>query len=109
MTINDFGCLKDFLMDDILAFHEKLKYLTIAIFKFAAFYTGIQFFLSMINVQILSELFNAEQHICIYLITIFIISAFIMSGDYGTTLRIRATLVFPIFYRFSKIHHFNWI
>lgn len=109
IAINDFGCLKDLLMDDILALHEKIKYLTIAIFKFAVFYTSIQYFISLINVQILSDLFTAEQHISIYLASIFLITVFIMQGDYGTTLRIRLMRVYPIFYRFNKIHHFNWL
>jgi hypothetical protein len=108
ISIDSFACLKDIIFGDILAFHEKLKYLTIGIFKYAVYYNFLKIFFALHNYTITTPLFSPLQHICIYLVTMLIMSGFIMQGDYGTTLRIHTMRVYPLFYRFGKLHHFRW-
>ena len=101
--------IKQFIIMDMYSFNEKLKFLTIALFRYATLYTGLKFAFDMSWSNFSNGIFTSKQNLFIFLIPLILISACIAMSDFTNNFKLRILLKFPFIYRHLKMEHNKWI
>lgn len=109
VVLENYGVLSELMFEEGPLLQEKLRFMTVLVFKFATVFVLTSFCYSFSNARVVTHLFDTQSFVFVFMLPLFLASlcvGAVQRFDHFSACLLR---VFPVLYPFMKQRTANWM